>query len=188
MERYLATRRAAVANALITPALRAGRILDFGCGAHPLFLESTTFAEKFGIDLFPNGVPQIPGLTIEATDAENTPLPFPDGFFSVVTMLAVFEHISKPRLPFVLGEIKRVLRPGGQLIITTPTTASVVPLWIMAHTGLVSSVEIDEHKGAYSHAAVTAYLNTAGFPNSLMKKGYFEFGMNAWYAAENPGK
>jgi len=48
LEGCLARRRCARADALIPDELRAGRILDIGCGRYPLFLRTTAFREKVG--------------------------------------------------------------------------------------------------------------------------------------------
>ncbi len=65
-----------------------------------------------------------PLVTIDA-DAQRGPgvvadavrLPFADGAFEGVVCAEVLEHLSRPRL--ALGEIRRVLRPGGHLLLTT---------------------------------------------------------------------
>ncbi|MDP2947815.1 MAG: hypothetical protein Q8N88_06895, partial [Nanoarchaeota archaeon] len=50
LEKYLAKKRAHMANKLIPESLRRGRILDVGCGETPFFLLNTKFNEKYGID------------------------------------------------------------------------------------------------------------------------------------------
>ena len=50
-------------------------------------------------------------------DADYT-LPFRDGAFDEVVMRAVLEHL---RCPYrVLGEVRRVLKPGGRVRIVVP--------------------------------------------------------------------
>jgi len=46
-------------------------------------------------------------------------MPFPDGFFATVMANSVLEHI--PDLGGALNEIHRVLRPGGRLLLTSPS-------------------------------------------------------------------
>jgi SAM-dependent methyltransferase len=48
----------------------------------------------------------------------NLPLPFEDGSFDVVTCLEGIEHILDPY--HLLGELARVARPGGTVVISTP--------------------------------------------------------------------
>lgn len=45
-------------------------------------------------------------------------IPFPDGSFQFVFMLEVLEHVPNPFA--VLSEIRRVLAPGGVLILSVP--------------------------------------------------------------------
>lgn len=47
---------------------------------------------------------------------------FPSNSFDVVTLWDVLEHVNNPRE--ILGEIRRVLRPGGWLIIRVPNPTS----------------------------------------------------------------
>jgi len=58
-------------------------------------------------------------------DFVHEPLPFPDRHFSVITFSETLEHMPIERLNFLLGEIKRVLRPGGLLIASSPNQAGL---------------------------------------------------------------
>lgn len=49
------------------------------------------------------------------------PLPFADGSFDTVISFQVIEHVRRDRE--LVAEIRRVLRPGGRLIISTPNIA-----------------------------------------------------------------
>ena len=53
LEPTLARLRTQRANNLIPRDLRAGRILDIGCGSFPYFLAHTAFEEKFAVDQLP---------------------------------------------------------------------------------------------------------------------------------------
>ena len=188
LEGFLARRRARRANRLIRPEVRGGRILDVGCGSYPLFLSRTTFAEKFGIDQVAEDThfndPALKGITVAKFDVEEDgKFPFDDGFFDVVTALAVFEHIEPQRLVSLLSEVRRVLAPGGQVIMTTPAPWTGGILTLMAKLRLVSAVEIEEHEGAYSRAAIHTTLRDAGFHPDKIRSGYFELLMNTWCCA-----
>src|SRR6266480_5122985 len=101
LEEFLARQRSRKANSLIPEFARNGRVLDIGCGSHPLFLLTTRFAERYGVDRVPSGDFNAQGITLIHHDIETDRLPFGDDFFDVVTMLAVFEHLEAP----VLGSI-----------------------------------------------------------------------------------
>jgi len=47
---------------------------------------------------------------------------FPDGAFDAATLVEVIEHLRDPRS--LLAECRRVLKPGGILLVTTPNAAS----------------------------------------------------------------
>jgi ubiquinone/menaquinone biosynthesis C-methylase UbiE len=188
LEGFLARQRGRVANGLIPAAHRKGNLLDIGCGSYPLFLLKTEFSRKYGLDKV---VADISGSPINFRDItllnydvekENT-LPFADEYFDVVTMLAVFEHIEPKRLPKMLGDIHRVLKKGGMFIMTTPAQWTDMLLRFMAKVRLVSAVEIEEHKDAYSHARISSLLQEAGFSGEKVRLGYFEGFMNIWATA-----
>jgi len=52
-------------------------------------------------------------------DIERDPFPYPDGAFDLVIWCEVIEHLTENPV-HALGEIHRVLRPGGQLVVSTP--------------------------------------------------------------------
>lgn len=55
---------------------------------------------------------------IRVLDADAAALPLPDGCADAVTMLDVLEHLPEPEL--ALAELRRVLRPGGTLVVSVP--------------------------------------------------------------------
>ncbi len=118
-------------------------------------------------------------------DLEADPtLPYPDGYFSTVTMLAVFEHVPMDSLMSLLREVRRVLEPGGVFVMTTPAGWTGWLLAAMARLNLVSHDEIDEHQGSYSLPEIRVILATAGFDPALVHLGHFEVGMNNWGVAQ----
>jgi SAM-dependent methyltransferase len=182
LEPYLARRRAAMANLLIPPELRRGRILDIGCGSYPYFLAHTAFKEKFAIDqLPPSTEEEIHWHTLDLNTGPT--LPFTDAFFDVVTMLAVAEHLEPTSLSRLLAEVHRTLKPGGRVIITTPAARADRLLRWMARLGLVSAEEINEHAFAYTLPLLGWHFGRAGFALERVHFGYFESGLNMWATA-----
>ena len=90
-----------------------GDVLDVYCGARPYD------------DLFPAGT-RIVGLDIDhpsygyglADVVSDDFLPFPDASFDAVLCTQAFHYILEP--DEAMAEIRRVLRPGGAVVITVP--------------------------------------------------------------------
>ena len=181
LENFLAKKRIIMSNKLIPQNLRCGRILDIGCGAIPFVLLNTTFNYKYGLDVIVNTNYSKENMIIKKFDIEKeTKLPFEDVFFDVVTMLAVFEHIEPSKLVNILVEIRRILKPNGRFILTTPAAWTDKLLKLMAKLRLVSPEEINEHKGAYHKRSIALYLENSGFEKEKMHFGYFEMFLNNW--------
>jgi SAM-dependent methyltransferase len=184
LEPLLARLRAAKANRLIPPSLRQGRILDIGCGSYPYFLSHTSFAEKFSVDQ------QEPCQVFEnirwvVLDLNKSPqLPFQENYFDVITLLAVVEHLNPKMLVELFIEAHRVLRPGGLLVLTTPSAISSGLLNLMALVNLVSKEEIREHVYAYILPILGWYFGAAGFEMDKVRFGSFELNLNLWATAQ----
>lgn len=187
-ERFLAKKRAQLADSLIPRPFRSGRILDIGCGMNPAFLQTTAFSEKYGIDKagslschtkFDEQLITFIHHDIESGD----PFPFYDEFCDVVTMLAVIEHISPNNLSKVIAELYRVLKRGGLLIITTPSHWTGFILNGMSLLRLISRQEVKDHKELYASDDIMKALQLGGFAPGNMQQGCFEFYMNTWIMA-----
>jgi SAM-dependent methyltransferase len=102
---------------------RGKRVLDAGCGAGYGSAELAGAAESVtGIDIAPVAVEYArahyaqPNLVFE--EASCTQLPYADGAFDLVVAFEVIEHLENWR--DFLGEVRRVLAPAGQVIVSTP--------------------------------------------------------------------
>ena len=187
LEPTLARLRTQRANQLIPTDLRAGRILDIGCGSFPYFLAHTAFKEKFAVDQLPMPKEtavknQIEFFTLNLN--EEPRLPFEEDYFNAVTLLAVVEHLNPDSLALLFKESRRVLKPGGMVILTTPAAWSDGLLQIMARIDLVSAEEIHEHAFAYTLPLLGWHFGQAGFEMTAVKFGYFEFMLNMWATAK----
>lgn len=184
LEPFLARKRAQQANRLIPAECRQGRILDIGCGSYPYFLSHTSFKEKFAVDqLLPKS--EVGDVKWHTLDLNHAPkLPFEDNYFSIITLLAVVEHLDPTALQILFKEINRVLVPAGRVILTTPAAWSDTLLKWMAGVGLVSAEEIHEHVYAYTLPLIGWYFGSAGFAMTRLSFGYFELGLNLWAVAE----
>ena len=95
--------------------VRAGSdVLDLGCGSGMLALLKRKGVTLTGIDLSPEcaRAARRNGYDVTLT-TKLAHLPFPDASFDYVVSLDVLGHVGFEEKNAVLGEIKRVLRPGG---------------------------------------------------------------------------
>ena len=186
LEPTLARLRTQRANHLIPPHLRAGRILDIGCGSFPYFLSHTSFQEKFAVDQLPMEQETAVRNRIEFYTLnlnEEPKLPFKEDFFSIVSLLAVVEHLDPDSMALLFQESHRVLHPDGMVILTTPAAWSDGLLKFMARLNLVSAEEIHEHAFAYTLPLIGWHFGQAGFEMKKIKFGYFELMLNMWATA-----
>ena len=104
---------------------RPGRMLDIGCGdgAFGRLFVGRGF-QVHGVDLTRNlvALARSNGLQALVHDVATSPLPYRGDAFDVVFAGEVIEHLVDTTA--FLQDIRRVLRPGGVLVLTTPNLAS----------------------------------------------------------------
>ena len=111
-------------------------LLDVGCGTGPmieLLTRELPGKSYTGLDLTPRMIEVanqkgIDGARFVVGDAED--LPFDDGSFDVVICANSFHHYPRPLRFF--GEVARVLRPDGRLVLRDYTAAAPI-VWLMNH-------------------------------------------------------
>ena len=87
-----------------------GKLLDIGCGDNVLVRKYYPYG--LGVDVF-NYYGQV-DLVVESS----AQIPLPSESFDTVTIVAALNHI--PNYPATLREARRLLKPGGRIIITMP--------------------------------------------------------------------
>jgi len=104
---------------------RAKDVLDYGCGdgwyaarfvvagLRTCGVDKSARAIGFASRIVPEGRFEV---------ADGSAIPFPDSSFDAVTCIQVFEHMTEEAIAAALREIARVLRPGGKLIVSVPST------------------------------------------------------------------
>jgi len=111
------------------------RLLDLGCGDGRFSATATEHATVTGTDYSPRAVGYAQRLVPHArfVASSGTALPFADRSFDIVTLLDVIEHIPDDEEMQVIAEARRVLRPGGALVISTNTDRSATELKHFRH-------------------------------------------------------
>ena len=65
-------------------------------------------------------------IILKPVDLRKFPYPWKDNFFDFIIFSEVMEHLIPSDIPDVIKELKRILRKGGILIITTPNISSLL--------------------------------------------------------------
>lgn len=122
---FVLERRARLVRPLLPAA--GGHLVDFGCGngAQTLrFLDR--FASVTGVDVAAAELAAFEaecrrlgtGARVQTVLTDGGALPLPDACADAVTSFTVLEHVADEAL--ALAEMRRILKPGGVLVITVP--------------------------------------------------------------------
>ena len=84
---------------------------------------------------------------------------FPDEAFDVVTMWEVIEHLPDPRT--TLGEVRRIIRPGGRLVLSTPDAGSLAAR--LSGRRWLGWRKVPEHVFFFDRANLDRLLRQSGF-------------------------
>lgn len=158
-----------------------GRLLDVGCG-------NGSFAAGFlkagfavaGIDMTDEQVAtaRARGVDARVHDLGSGPLPFPDQSFDGAFAGEVIEHIVDTST--FLADIRRILKPGGYLVLTTPNLASaenrarllfgLYPIW--------TEFRLEGGQGhvrSYTRKTLERHLRETGFAVERVKGNWVPF-------------
>ena len=113
------------------PLAAGQRVLDFGCSSGRISRVLATVhpdIEWHGCDVDRGAVEwaaaTFPDLHFFASD-HDPPLPFPGAHLDAVFAISIWTHFSAPAALRWFGEMHRILKPGGHLLLTTIGNRSV---------------------------------------------------------------
>jgi ubiquinone/menaquinone biosynthesis C-methylase UbiE len=136
---------------------QADRALDLGVGdgrlATELHASDLTGADvsQVALDRARTRLPDAKLVLVQPDE----PLPFEDGEFDLVVCAETLEHVRDVQL--ALSEIRRVLRPGGRLALTTPAASR----WAFLLRG--PEHPFSPHLRAFTRRSLRRILDTMGF-------------------------
>jgi ubiquinone/menaquinone biosynthesis C-methylase UbiE len=153
-------------------------ILDVGC-ASGWFLSEVAKkhqqASLHGVDIYHKGVEYgkklYPKLQFQTADAHA--LPFKDEFFDLVICTEVLEHVEQPQV--VLGEMKRVLKKGGQAIIELDSGSVLFSVVWYLWRKFQGKVWNDSHIHSFTVQKLERAIRECDF--KLERKSRFHLGM-----------
>jgi SAM-dependent methyltransferase len=132
------------------------RVLDAGCGEGVLVDEYASRLDIQGVDVSYSS-PRV-------TRAALTSLPYPDASFDRALCLDVLEHLPFSEQPLALAELHRVLRPGGELLVSVPNLAHLQSrVQFLLRGRLIRTASIAKHPGDRPIGEYLELASRAGF-------------------------
>lgn len=156
-----------------------GDVLEIGCNdAATLRRDNPGLGRYVGTDIDDAALARaraaFPDREFVHNNIESEPLGFVDAFDHVL-LVALIEHILNQR--HLLQECHRALRPGGRLVLTTPTPwGNDVVHRLGGRVGLFHRSVEDHHVVVYDRRRLQAAAAMVGF--ELERHRYFQFGCN----------
>ncbi len=144
--------RPARARACAAASRGEARLLDAGCGTGFNLLALARLGRATGIDLAPEALAFCKERGVRAVRASLLGLPFADATFDAVTSFDVLYHAWVTDDRTAVGEMARVLAPGGVLLVRVPALRA---LW-GAH-----DVEV-QSRHRYTRGELVALLGSCG--------------------------
>ncbi len=175
-------------DAMLAAGLACGarRVLDVGCGTgHTALAFAASGAEVVALDLTPEMLAQgrrlasdrgLTGVTFREGDVAD--LPFPDERFDLVTSRFSAHHYTRPEA--ALGEVARVLAPGGTLLLVD----AVAPEDAAQDTFLnaIEVVRDASHVRDHSASQWCGMLEEAGYAPEVLETWQIEIDFDDWVA------
>lgn len=162
---------------------RRPRLLDLACGTGDVALSLAASHDVTGLDLalpmlrIANGRSRESGAAASWLAGDMTHLPFEDASFDVVTTSYGLRNV--PALEIALGEIARVLRPGGLLVsldFNKPESRMVRAIYLgyltIAGAALGLALHFDSATYRYIPHSIRHYPGARGVARLMERAGF----------------
>ena len=165
-----------------------GRCLDIGCGRYNLFISQYLRGNGKGIDVY-----AYDGLSEENIVDDMAHLPFADGTFDSVTVIAALNHIPRSMRDMELAEAFRCRGWGGNIIVTmgNPLAEILIHKVVRLYDRLFgTNYDVDSERGMGEEeeyylrdSEIIARLSRAGFKGIRKKWFLTQWGLNHLFVA-----
>lgn len=162
-----------------------GHCLDVGCGSNR-FVTETLGGRGMGADVY-RYAENTTGVILD----DPAKFPWPDATFDSATFLANINHVPASMRDLELGEAHRVLRPGGNIIVTMglPIVEIIVHQVIWLYDRLFKTkLDHDNERGMVegeeyylTGAEIRRLLTRAGFKRITYKPFWTQWCLNGMY-------
>jgi 2-polyprenyl-3-methyl-5-hydroxy-6-metoxy-1,4-benzoquinol methylase len=179
LDRELQRQRIAKALPFVDPG---STVLDIGCADGEFFAAARgKVADGVGVDL------QQPDSWVgEPYELRVGPFPdvlHPGETFDAIVALAVVEHVPEDSLAIWAKAIPEHLKPGGRLVITTPSPRVDEILHALIRLRIIDGMEAHEHYG-FDPASVPGIFGSDALVLEVRRR--FQLGLNHLFVFRTP--
>jgi ubiquinone/menaquinone biosynthesis C-methylase UbiE len=158
----------------LLPPLNGRVFMDLGCGMGTFAVEAARQgARSLGVDMMPEALRAAQRVAEKEKTADASfirgdvaRLPLRDSSVDVALAADLTEHLDDATLDAALAEARRVLRPGGALVLYTPESSHVFER-LRAHSVLLE--QDSSHIGVRSAGELAGHVRRAGFTVSTVR-------------------
>jgi len=147
-----------------------GDALDLGCGDGRLTVEldaeRLTLADVSTLAL-ERAKARLPDASAVALEPDAA-LPLPDNAFELVLCAETIEHVRD--LQLLLSEVRRVLRPGGRLALTTPAHSRLTGLDVLVRGFERRFPPLSPHLRFLTRRSLAGLLSELGFEADVRRR------------------
>jgi ubiquinone/menaquinone biosynthesis C-methylase UbiE len=153
------------------------KLLDIACGPGTFISRLPNIIDCYGVDIAEKQIDyanqKFGKKNAQFLKCKNATYPFDDGTFDVITSIEFIEHISRDSCRQNMIEMKRCLKKGGKLFLTTPNYRSMWPILEYIVSFLTKENYIEQHITHYNRVSLERMLEECGFVN--VKVGTYIF-------------
>jgi SAM-dependent methyltransferase len=173
-------------GSLYIPRTKPLVLVDMGCGPKLRFFH---FARRIGLRFKTYiGIDPLIEFGIISAFRDNPAIrlvkkhigekiPLPSDSIDCIMAFAYLEHIDNPRK--IVNDMIRVVRPGGVIVLTTPSELSRPLLEFLTYKlHMISKREIDQHKQYFTREKLVSLVSPSNLRKVTLSHRYFELYLN----------
>ncbi len=151
------------------PVTAGQNVLDVGCGSGVFAAEmAKRGARVLGVDANPSAIEYAQttfagdGLSFQLGLLDE--LELPEQSFDRASCLEIVEHVYPEQVQKLLADISRLLRPGGQVLVTTPNYRGLWPVieWAADRFSSAAKMDAEQHVTHFHRRMLQQFVERAG--------------------------
>lgn len=159
---------------IVVPKEKKGRLLDIGCGSGEFLNRMKDFGwQVWGVEISKEAADRGNKRGINIYCGELGGADFPDNFFDVVVLSQSMEHVYSPGS--YLGEIHRILKPEGSLIVGVPNIECMESKIFKQSW---HALDVPRHLYFFTVETLRRYLEKYGFEVEKVRSKKFSLPLN----------